>query len=384
MARTILIATGIFPPDIGGPATFTKLLLEELPKRGFKVIALSYGESQKGDPSNIRRVSRHIPKGLRHFIYFLKVWQLGRKADIIFAQDPVSAGLPAFLANKFLHRKFILKAVGDYAWEQGAQRFRVQDSIDDFQDTKKKYHWVVEGLKWIRSWVADGSDLVIVPSEYLKKIVVRWGVAPEKINVILNAVSPMISTSGKDLERGILGLQGTILVSVGRLVPWKGFDMLIKIVADLKNKFSDLHLFIIGDGPERANLESLINKLRIEKNAVLMGSLPKNELIKYLKASDVFVLNTGYEGLSHQIREAQALGLPVVTTDVGGNPEIVIHGQTGLLVPYNDYNALRRTLIDIISDESLRQRLGELARKKEMAYTHNMMINGYIEIWKNL
>ena len=102
----ILICTGIYPPDIGGPATYSKLLFEELPKMGIETRVLSFGEV------------RHLPKILRHFVYFIKVLKMGRRADIIYAQDPVSVGLPAMLAAKILRKKFILKVVGDYAWEQ--------------------------------------------------------------------------------------------------------------------------------------------------------------------------------------------------------------------------------------------------------------------------
>src|SRR3989344_3451656 len=88
--KKILIATGIYPPDIGGPATYSKLLADELSKHNFNVSVLSFGEVRK------------LPKVLRHIIYFFKVWRRGKKADIIFAQDPVSVGLPAVLAAEIL------------------------------------------------------------------------------------------------------------------------------------------------------------------------------------------------------------------------------------------------------------------------------------------
>jgi len=70
---------------------------------------------------------------LRHFWYFIQCLRLSRRADIIFAQDPISAGLPALLAAKILNRKFFIRVAGDYAWEQSVNRFGVRDSIDDFQ-----------------------------------------------------------------------------------------------------------------------------------------------------------------------------------------------------------------------------------------------------------
>ena len=102
----ILITTGIYPPDIGGPATYSKILIDELPKHNINALVLGFGEV------------RRLPKIIRHFLYFLKILKKGWKADIIFAQDPVSVGLPAALAAKILGKKFVLKIVGDYAWEQ--------------------------------------------------------------------------------------------------------------------------------------------------------------------------------------------------------------------------------------------------------------------------
>jgi len=96
----VLICTGLYPPDIGGPATYSKMLVNELPKRGFFVSVLSFG------------TVRHLPKIFRHFIYFLKTMQLGKEADVIFAQDPVSVGLPSLLASKLLGKLFIVKIVG--------------------------------------------------------------------------------------------------------------------------------------------------------------------------------------------------------------------------------------------------------------------------------
>src|SRR3989338_1426308 len=130
----ILIATGIFPPDIGGPATYSSLLLEELPKRDVAVSVVTYGPAG---------VSRNIPKGLRHFLYFLVC--VFKPADIIFAQDPVSAGFPALLAARLTGRKFVVRVAGDYAWEQGVERFGVKDGIDNFQ--KKNYDSRTEFLR---------------------------------------------------------------------------------------------------------------------------------------------------------------------------------------------------------------------------------------------
>src|SRR3989344_5012189 len=103
--KRILIATPLYPPGAGAPATYTKLLEEELPKRGFEIAVVKFSSV------------RHLPKGLSHLAYFWRVLKSGRSADLILALDPVSVGLPAWLAAKILRKRFIVKIVGDFAWE---------------------------------------------------------------------------------------------------------------------------------------------------------------------------------------------------------------------------------------------------------------------------
>ncbi|HYC34721.1 MAG TPA: hypothetical protein VEC13_03230, partial [Candidatus Paceibacterota bacterium] len=146
----VLIATGIYPPDIGGPATYSKLLFDELPKKGFSVRVLSFGEV------------RRFPKVVRHFLYFFKLFLKAFKSDFIFAQDAVSVGFPSLLVSKILNKKFLIRVPGDHAWEQGTQRFGITDSIDDFQN--KKYNQKVEFLRKIQKFVVSHADVVIIPS----------------------------------------------------------------------------------------------------------------------------------------------------------------------------------------------------------------------------
>ncbi len=169
----ILIATPLYPPDVGGPATYAKILEQELPKRGVEVKLVKFSDVKKW------------PRILRHFLYFLKVLKSGGDIKIIFALDPVSVGLPAILAAKLLGKKFIVKVVGDFAWEQYVRAYGFVD-LEKFQE--EQYDLVTELRRKIERWVARCADKVIVPSEYLRKIVLLWGVEPSKVKVIYNAV----------------------------------------------------------------------------------------------------------------------------------------------------------------------------------------------------
>jgi glycosyltransferase involved in cell wall biosynthesis len=335
--KTILIATGIYPPDIGGPATYSKLLNDELPKRGFSVGVLNFGDFKK------------VPKIIRHFIYGWKVFRLAPNYQIIYVQDPVSVGLPVCLACWFRRKDFILKIVGDYAWEQGSQRFGVIDLLDEFSLSFKKYSWPVKILKKVQTGVAKQAVKIIVPSKYLKKIVTNWGVAPEKIKVIYNSFDTPESLPGKEILRSKLDWSGRIIVSVGRLVPWKGFNLLIDIMSELIAKYPETKLFIVGSGPDRAKLERQIKERGLESSVSLTGGLTHQQVLEYLKASDLFVLNTSYEGFSHQLLEALWCEVPIITTAVGGNVELIENGKTGWLVNYNQREELLGAIQEVFA-----------------------------------
>ena len=354
LKKRILIATGIFPPEVGGPATYSKILLDELPKHDFGVRVLSFG--------SVRR----LPKILRHIAYGLKVFCMGRNADIVFAQDPVSVGLPAALAAKILGKKFLLKIVGDYAWEQGVQRFGVKEALDDF--LKNKYRWEVEILRKIQKFAANRAEKIIVPSEYLRGVVTAWDVKQEKIHVVYNAFD--FEGAGHQLRRPT----SKLVVSAGRLVPWKGFGVLIEIMTEILKEIPEAKLVIIGGGPEFENCKLKIENLGMQKHISLLGNLSHTKVLEYLQATDLFVLNTAYEGFSHQILEAMASGVPVVTTDAGGNPELIEDGESGFLVKFNDKNALKSKILDVLSNPILAQKFSENAKKKAQEFSKERMI----------
>ena len=152
----ILICTGLYPPDIGGPATYSKLLFEELPKMGIEADVLVF------------RDVKRFPYIIRHIVYFFKILKIGRKVDVIFAQDPLGSGLPASFAAKILRKKLLLKIVGDRAWETAMQKFKFKETLDDFV---KKSFWFPHPIFFVRlgqKLSAMLASKIVVPSNYLK------------------------------------------------------------------------------------------------------------------------------------------------------------------------------------------------------------------------
>jgi len=334
----ILIASDIFPPESGGPATYVVSLADALLEAGHEVKIVTLNE--RADISQTKApvfVSTAKGKLRRYFRYTDVLVTQAKHADVIYAMGPVNAGLPAFIAAKIMRTPLVVKVVGDYAWEQGIQRFDVADGIDEFQQGTK-YPWQVRALKWVESWVVRRADSVIVPSEYLRKMVVDWGAKEENVHTVYNAVKFL------DVEKMIKLQEERRLVFVGRLVAWKGVDTLIEIMPDLLAVDPHIRLQVIGDGPMMKYLRNLVHVRSLGDYVAFLGQLPREEALRYVASADAFLLNTGYEGLSHVALEAMSYGIPVLASTKGGNPEIVVRGKTGDLYEYDN----RREITEVI------------------------------------
>jgi glycosyltransferase involved in cell wall biosynthesis len=265
---------------------------------------------------------RHLPPLVRHLAYFWKVVRAARTADIVLVLDPVSTGLPAAIAATCTRTPYVVKIVGDYAWEQGTQRFGVKDSLDSFV-TKKVVALPVMALRLVQTHVAKGARAVIVPSEYLKRIVMAWGVPEYKFSVIYNA---MRSEALGAVPHEITTLPRPRIVTVGRLVPWKHIEGIIDAMA-VVNQGS---LIVVGEGPERTRLTT--HAATVFPRTSFTGQLSHGEVLAVMQDADALVLNSSYEGMSHLLIEAVSLGVPSVATDVGGNREVIMSDADGQLV----------------------------------------------------
>lgn len=347
MAR-IVIATPLYPPDIGGPASVAVMLERALPEAGHQVSVVSFGSV------------RHLPKVIRHIAYMHQLFTASKGANIIMALDPVSVGVPAAFVAWLRESVFMLRVPGDYAWEQGVQRFNVKQSLDVFQKGKH-LDPRVHVLRMMQKRVAKSADVVVVPSAYLARIVSQWGVQKDRIARIESAVllTPLSKEPAHDISRGKIKR----IAMVGRFVPWKGIREAIMSMEALRREVPTAVLTIVGDGPMKKELRTLVRESGLTDAVVFTGPLPHQTTLETIRSCDVLLLNSKYEGLPHLAVEAFSVGTPVVATDAGGIPEVVEHMKTGLIYPTGDDAAMVESLSRILSDSTLRNRLGKAAQK---------------------
>ncbi|MFN3422833.1 MAG: glycosyltransferase family 4 protein, partial [Armatimonadota bacterium] len=354
----ILITTGIFPPDIGGPATYVPAIAKALTERGHSVVVLTTSEPEhlrwddSVHPFSVVRMNRRQKVWKRLPNYVAQILRYGRNADVIYANGIY---FEIALANKFLRKPLVMKIVGDEAWERSMRKGWTKEGFEEFQ--KRRQSWQAELLKRLRSWYVKQADKIIVPSQYLKRTVIGWGVPEEKCAVIYNAVEVQQEhTEAPPLPSSFRNGQLRV-VTVGRLVPWKGIDKIIQAIATLP----EVTLTVVGDGPCREEWEALARELGVAERVWFTGSLPKPALHDVMCRHDVFVLASTYEGLPHIVVEAMLLNLPVIAAPVGGTLEVVQDGITGLLVA-PETEAIATALQHLAADPDKRRRLAEAGK----------------------
>lgn len=347
-ALRILLVSGIYPPDAGGPASWVPRIGAALVERGhaLRVLTLADAPRHGTEPGGyaLEQIARGGSLRARTLATIGRLTTLARDADVILANGLVTE---AAVASWRSGTPLVAKIVGDLAWERARHRRWFRDTIDAYQRAPKGLRLRLLDLE--RSVPLRQATRVMVPSRYLGAMVRGWGVAADRVRVIENAVEPL--TIGPTPAPPPFG--GFTLATVCRLVPWKGVEGAIRAVAGR----AGVRLLVVGDGPERSALEALAHSAGASERIRFLGALPRDGVGAALAASDAFVLNSSYEGLPHVVLEAMRAERPVIASAAGGTPEVVEDGVNGLLVPVGDDAALGAAIDRLAADAPLRAAL---------------------------
>lgn len=380
---SLLLACEIYPPDIGGPATYAQELRQQLLSHGHAVFLLTLGKGilRQAQDNNSVIIERGTNFVVRSLEYFFKLWQLSKDADVIYAMGPGMSGLCSVIIGIWLRKKVVVKVTGDRAWEAA----KLKGSEEEFEVFQARRHsgWI-SVLERIERWVVRHADAVIVPGIFLKKIVVEWGAKNENVQVISNTIKahpplhpPLpkgeTTTEIPPPKNGKVG-GGVIILAIGRLVPWKGFDDLIEALPQVRARVPHVRLVIVGDGPERVRLESLAQEIDVPDSVQFTGKVAHEALGGYWASASVFTLVSSYEGFPHLVLEAWHAGVPVVASAIPANRDIINDGTTGLLVSYHDRNAIADAIIKILTDTQLSREITQKAKKELERYQWDTVI----------
>jgi len=375
--KKILFLTGVFPPLLGGPGKIVEGLSFGLVKQGYSVFVLTFGEDDKKErPYRVKRINLALPKPVKLFLTLWHALKNCKGDTVIYATDNYTSGFCAAIASKITGKKLIIRFTGDSVWESEYASGKTKSYITDFQ--KEKHSFFVSLKIARRNFILKTAKKIITDCEFLKSLVESFGIEKEKITIINNA-SEYYQKNNFESQK-----TGNKILTIGRLVPWKGIDVLIKSMKDIKNKIPNAKLLIVGDGPETNNLKNLAKELNLSDSVEFLGTiLEKQEKEKIYSQSDVFALNTFYEGMSNVILEAMSHALPVVTTKAGGNPEFV-NQENGILVERDNVKEISEAIIKLLADKEYAQKLGKTGKEKSEKYTWQSLVEKNIKLINEL
>lgn len=357
----VLLVSGIWPPDVGGPASHAPEVASFLRARGHDVRALvSADRVPAPEAYPVSWVARSSP--LRHARAVVEIMRLARGADVVYSTGMVGrAGTGSLLAR----RPFVLKIAGDPAFERALRRGLTSATLAEFQVEQSP---ATLPLRLVRNAIVRRAAHVITPSAFLRDVVLRWGVPEARVSVLPNPAPEIPATVSRDESRARFGMEGPTLVFAGRLVPAKALEVGI----DAAHR-AGIPLLIAGDGPERARLETL-------GHARFLGALPRHEVLDLFRAGDASLLSSSWENFPHGVVESLAAGTPVIATAVGGVTEIVRDGENGVLVQPHDAAALAAAVTRVFSDPALLQTLRTNAARSVVQYSRDRVYGRLLDI----
>jgi glycosyltransferase involved in cell wall biosynthesis len=340
-----LLISGIYRPEIGGPATYVPTLAKVLIDQSNQVEVITLKNLNAPAQPEVWPVN-YITRDQNLLLRFIKTTMLiirkAKPAEHIFSNGLIQETAVALL---FIKRKSVAKVVSDPVWERALNNDETSLNVVDFNNSNLKFKHKLQRI--LLRWSLNRFGVVTCPSIQLKNIIENWGVY-KPIEFIPNGVS-LVTEKSTALNFD--------LVTVCRLISLKNIDKMIR--ASVKTNTS---VAVVGSGPEEYNLRELADSLGA--NVTFFGQLDKNEVTKILLRSKIYLNLSDHEGLSFSLLEAMSCGLPSIVSNIQGNTNVINSGLDGIVVDVENENQLINAIKTLMDSQSTRLEYGLAARSK--------------------
>jgi len=345
----VLIVSGIWPPDVGGPASHAPDVADFLRARGHEVEVVTTADAPPAArPYPVRAVPRRHRPGVRHYRGAALVHHRAREADVVYTTGMFGR---SWLGATMARKPYVVKLTADPAFERSRRRGFVEGDVDEFQ--RRAGGPAVALLRFARDVELRGAAHVFTPSAYLRELALAWGVRPDRVSVLPNPAPSIPPLPDRDQLRRGFGMNGATLAFAGRLTAQKSLRRALEAVAATE----DVELVIAGEGPDREALEQHARALGITDRVHFLGAQPRERVVELFRAADATILSSSWENFPHTVVEALAVGTPVLAMEAGGVAEIVHDGVNGLLVAPGDTAALSEAVQRYFREDRLREQL---------------------------
>jgi glycosyltransferase involved in cell wall biosynthesis len=357
----VLVVSGIWPPDVGGPASHAPEVARFLHGRGHRVeVVTTAAAAPEPRPYPVHWVPRSLARGVRHARGAELIRSRARRADVVYTTGMFGRSSAGSLAAR---RPYVVKLTADPAFERSRRTGLVGGDVDQFQSGGGGP--AVAVLRAARDVELRHAAHVFCPSAYLRELAISWGVHPDRVSVLPNPAPEVPELRPREELKAELGVNGATIAFAGRLTAQKSLDRALAAVAAADG----VSFVVAGEGPDLPALEAKARELGIDGRVRFLGAQPRQRVVELFRAADATILSSSWENFPHTVVEALAVGTPVLAMEAGGVAEVVHDGVNGLLVPAGDTDALASAVRRYFADEALRERLRARAAESVADYS---------------
>jgi glycosyltransferase involved in cell wall biosynthesis len=356
----VLVVSGIWPPDVGGPASHAPEVAAFLRARGHEVAVVTTADGAPApEPYPVHAVPRHLPKGVLHVRTAAEIARRAAGHGVVYTTGMFGRSAAGATAAR---TPYVVKLTADPAFERARRRGLVGGTVDEFQLAEAG--GAARALRLARDLELRRAAHVFTPSAYLRELAVSWGVAPERVSVLPNPAPRVPTLAPRQELRELFGIDGPTLAFAGRLTAQKSLE----VALDALTLVDGVRLVLAGEGDQREALERRAERAGLAGRVRFLGAQPRLRILELFAAADASLLSSSWENFPHTVVEALAVGTPVIATATGGVAEVLHDGENGLVVPPGDPAALAEAIRRYVADDSLRARLSGAAAASVSSY----------------
>jgi len=364
----ILIATGIYPPDVGGMATFVQTLSRKLVRAGHGVHIVSYGELDNNfqdEGVSVITVSRRNSRIKRYLNFKRAIRHDVKNVDLLYAQDLVSSGFPAAVVSLLTGKPLVVRLGGDFLWEQAVERSWTGAPLAEYYSERKSLHERIYLM--IYRFVLWRSKLIIFNSEFQKDLYIKtFGLSLKKTVVIANPFPPKYISRDPKVGNFIFA---------GRFIRLKNIARLLKAYRSLK---IEKRLILVGEGSLSDEYKKLIEEYGIQDKVEITTSIPQDKLKELIAGAKAVIIPSLTEVNPNIALEAIACGTPVLLTKHNGLPAD-IQSKLWTFDPLSESEL--RIVLERIIDPNQQERYKKIIESINMSHTWNNVVEDHLKFF---
>lgn len=375
----LVIATSIYPPEIGRPSTYIKELAEHLSKHHHVSIVAYTDTKHLNNNIKLAPINKQLPFFIRLISFSFALWQVSKKADILYVQNAMSAGLPATIVSAIRGVPFVIAFIGDEVYERAYQKQQTRKGLEDFLSDPDG-GWKIKLMTLIQTFVLKRAKGIITSTTYIKHLIEKtYQVNPKKIIVHMPPLEKPETLPFQTPRK----LHNIVVIS--KTISLEMINILIAAFIKIRERYSDAELTIANKNIDMEFLRHLEINETIKKGVTLVGKIPRTEVWALLKEAGVYVHEQDDLYFPYQILKSFAVGTPVIALETGTSKEIIDEKKTGLLLKTLDIPLLTQALEQMFKNSNSYNELKALHSSSiEKKFSWESHLNKLMNIFKSI